>query len=334
MRINIQTPSFPPDTPQVILAYQARVDAQAGFIPALLRRVAKKYQDLLIQNTLLKGKFQNLTVCVSPFSDYVDPANPTEACRHTDGEYSMNLEGGKPAGTVQLFVNVEDSPKYIAYIFAHELSHMLMDMQMDYCRVSDHSKSGCKPGSSCVNRFIDPEPELFGTGMEESIADALAMYVVSRCRFSDRARTFAQLAFQWHHRQSFAHLLAAAFGDPLMECKYIDEFTETLAPELYQEDRVTEEGIEEEAQEFAQSEIRNAFWYCVSINQFHMIIDAYNDTMGEGAWRELCRHMDAVQYDIFYKGVVGEAAVEHRRLAEELFRDFAQRYAANQEDNQ
>jgi len=43
MRINIQTPSFPPDTPQVILAYQARVDAQAGFIPALLRRVAKKY---------------------------------------------------------------------------------------------------------------------------------------------------------------------------------------------------------------------------------------------------------------------------------------------------
>ena len=63
--------------------------------------------------------------------------------------------------------------------------------------------------------------------------------------------TFAQLAFQWHHRQSFAHLLAAAFGDPLMECKYIDEFTETLAPELYQEARVTEEGIEEEAQEFA-----------------------------------------------------------------------------------
>ena len=275
-----------------------------------------------------------MTVCVSPFSDEVDPDKPEEPHRHTGGEYCMKSEGGKLAGTVQLFVNVEDSPKYIAYIFAHELSHMLVDMQMDYCRVSDRSKSGCKPGSSCVNRFIDPEPELFGTGMEESIADALALYVVSRCRFSDREGTFAQLAFQWHHRQSFAHLLAEAFGDPLMECKYIDEFTETLAPELYQEARVTEEGIEEEAQEFAQSEIRNIFWYCVAVNRFHMIIDAYNATMGKGSWRELCRHMDAVQYDIYYKGAVGEAATEHQRLAEKLLNDFAQRYATNQEDDQ
>lgn len=322
--MRIVMPSPPPFAPPVILEEWARLETAAGAVSGIVRKVAKRYQELLVQNALMKGKLANLTVKVVPFADSPDMKGPGEDVEHTDGEFYMIYENGRIASVIELSVNVEDSPKFIAFVFAHELTHMLVDMQLDYCRVSGQSKYGCRPGSSCVTRFIDPEPKLFGTGMEESIADALAMYVVSRCRFSDKARTYAQLVPQWHHRQAFAHLLAAAFGDPLMKCKYIDEFSETFAPELSLEARVTEEGIEEEAQGFGRSEIRNAFWYCVAVNRFHMIIDAYNDTMGKGSWRELCRHMDAVQYDIYYKGAVGETAKEHQRQAERLIREFVQ----------
>lgn len=327
MKIKIVSGTCPPDTPLVILEHQAKLAKGAEFVPGIVRKVARRYQDLLLQDVLFKGKLQDLTVVIHPCDDDAHG-------NHSEGEYRTVSKGERICAEVQLFVNITDSPKFIAFVFAHELSHMLLNMQLDRCRIGDRSKEGCQPGLSCVNRHLPPEPEMFGEGIEESIADALAMYVVSRCRFSDKARTYAQLVSQWHHRQAFSHLLAAAFGDPLMKCKYIDEFTETVVPELYQEARVTEEGIEEEAQGFVRTEIRNVFWYCVAVNRFHMIIDAYNDTMGKGSWRELCRHMDAVQYDIYYKGAVGEDAVEHQRLAEKLLNDFAQRYATNQEDDQ
>ncbi len=327
MQVKIVSGPYPPDTPRVILDHAAKLRAGAAFVPALVRKVARRYQDLMIQNALFKGKLQDLTVVIHPID------NDAHGNR-SDGEFVAVPKGDRLCTEVHLSVNLADSPKFIAFVFAHELSHMLLNIQLDRCRIGDGSKEGCRPALSCVNRFLPPEPEVFGEGMEESIADALAMYVVSRCRFSDTAGTYAQQVSQWHHRQAFAHLLAAAFGDPLMNCKYIDEFTKTVVPEQYQEARVTEEGIEEDPQEFVRSEIRNVFWYCVVINQFHMIIDAYNDAMGKGAWRELCRHMDAVQYDIYYKGAVGEAAAEHQRLAETLLRDFAHRCAANLDDDQ
>jgi hypothetical protein len=61
-----------------------------------------------------------------------------------------------------------------------------------------------------------------------------------------------------------------------------------------------------------------------------LIVDAYNDIMGEGAWRELCRHMDAVQGDIRCYGSVREDAVNHQKQAEALIREFVRR---SQEEN-
>lgn len=312
---------------------QSLLEPRSGFIPGILRKVAKKYQALFIQNALFKGKLQNLTVYAVPFLDSSDSDDPGESSRHTDGEYCMEFENGRIKSTVRLSVNVEDSPKYIAFIFAHELSHMLLDTQMDYARICDYSRSGCKPGFSCVTRMTPPEPKAFGEGMEESIADCLAQYVVSRCRFCDEVETYAKMISQWHHRQSFAPMLAAAFGDPLEKCRYIDEFSLIRIPSDPSASCAAEEETEDEPLELAYPSIRNEFWYGIAINQFHMVVDAYNEIMGEDAWRELCRHMDAVQQDISYKGTVSEKSLEHKQKAETLIAEFVRRYTAYKEND-
>ena len=226
-----------------------------------------------------------------------------------------------------MYVNISDSPKYVAYVFAHELSHMLVCTRRHLWNISDYSKDGCKPGPSCITRYIPSEPGFFGDGLEESIADNLAMYVVSRCRFSDEVGTYAQFAHEFSCRQGFASLMAAAFGDPLGECKYIDEATESPIPT----EGCSASKTEEDTFAINRVFIRNKFWYCIAVNQFHWVIDAYNDTMGDGTWRELCRHMDAVQNDIDSIGFLSEAGLEHQRQAEHMILEFARKYAVDQE---
>ena len=318
MKVKIIHRTYPPGTPQVILDLEAKLRAGAEFVPGIVRRVAKRYQDLLLQNVLFKGKLQDLTVVIHP-SDEDAHAN------HTGGDCTTALKGERLCPEIHLYVNIADSAKFIAFVFAHELTHMLLNTQLDRCRISGSSKEGCRPGLSSVNRYLPTEPDVFGTGMEESIADTIAMYVVSRCRFSDEAGTYRRCINQWKSRQGFAPLLAAAYGDPLEACKYIDEFTEQLLSKALREEDETGE-----PEEYVSFSIRNIFWYCVAINQFYLIVDAYNDIMGEGAWRELCRHMDAVQGDIHGCGCVSEDAVKHQKQAEALIREFVRR---SQEEN-
>ena len=319
MRIEIVSPPFPPGTPQAILENQSRCVKEAKFVPAILRKVSKKYQDLLIQNELFKGKILNLTVAIHP----VDYAHDD----HSSGTYRGEEQRGRLHAIIDMYVNLSDSPKYIAYVFAHELSHMLVCTRRCLWSISDYSKDGCKPGPSCINRYLPSEPGFVGSGMEESIADNLAMYVISRCRFSDETGTYAQFAQEFTCRQRFALLMAAAFGDPLEECKYIDEVTEVPI----QTEDCSDRNAGEDPYAINRVLIHNKFWYCVAVNQFHWVIDAYNDIMGDGAWRELCQHMDAVRDDIDDMGFVSAAGLEHQRLAEQTILEFTRKYAAEQE---
>lgn len=320
MKIKIASLPFPPDTPQVILEHQAKMVAGVEFIPGILRKVARKYQNLLLQNVVFNGKLLDLTVVIHPFDGGHD--------NRTSGEYYGEGQRGRMHAIIDMYVNISDSPKYIAYVFAHELSHMLVCTRRCLWSISDHSKDGSKPGPSCINRYLPSKTGFFGEGLEESIADNLAEYVVSRCRFSDEAGTYAQFAHEFSCRQGFASLLAAAFGDPLEECKYIDEATESPAPTDGRFDSKPEEDI------FAINRvfIRNKFWYCVVVNQFHWVVDAFNDTMGDGAWQELCHHTDAVQKEIASMGFLSEAGSEHQRQAEQMILEFTWKYAAGQEN--
>lgn len=321
MKIEIVSPPFPPDTPQIILENQSRLMNGAKFVPAILRKVARKYRNLLLQNVLFNGRLLDLTVMIHPIDDSHD--------NRTCGEYYGEDRGGRLHAIIDMYVNISDSPRFIAYVFAHELSHMLVCTRRCSWNVSDHSKDGCKPGPSCINRYHSSEPDFFGGGMEESIADNLAMYVMSRCQFSDETGTYARFAQEFSCRQGFASLLAAAFGDPLKECKYIDEVTEIPIEAENHSDSKTDKDPYAINRVF----IRNKLWYCVAVNQFHWVIDAYNNTMGDGAWRELCQHMDAVQHDIDGMGFVSAAGLMHQRLAEQIILEFTRKYAADQDNS-
>lgn len=194
MKIKSVSPPFPPDIPQIILENQSRLANGAEFVPAILRKVARKYQNLLLQNVLFIGKLQDLTVIVHPCGD-------DARGNHTSGEYYTEYKRGRLHAIVDMYVNISDSPKFIAFVFAHEISHMLVCARRYLWSISDHSKAGCKPGPSCINRYLPSEPGFFGEGLEESIADNLAMYVVSRCRCSDEMGTYAQFTHEFSCRQ-------------------------------------------------------------------------------------------------------------------------------------
>lgn len=321
MKVEIVSPPFPPDTPQVILENQSRLMNGAKFVPAILRKVARKYRNLLLQNVLFNGKLLDLTVMIHPIDSGHD--------NRTSGEYYGEGQRGRMHAIIDMYVNISDSPQFVAYVFAHELSHMLVCTRRCSWNISDRSKDGCEPGSSCINRYLPSEPDFFGRGLEESIADNLAMYVISRCRFSDEAGTYAQFAQEFECRQGFASLLAAAFGDPLKECKYIDEVAEIPIEAENYSDSKTDKAPYTCNRVF----IRNKFWFCVAVNQFHWVIDAYNDIMGNGAWRKLCRHMDAVQNEIASMGFSSEAGRKHQRLAEQTILEFTRKYAADQDNS-
>ena len=62
MKIEIVSPPFPPDTPQIILENQSRLMNGAKFVPAILRKVARKYRNLLLQNVLKRKYFYTLLI--------------------------------------------------------------------------------------------------------------------------------------------------------------------------------------------------------------------------------------------------------------------------------
>ena len=87
MKIEIVSLPFPPGTPQIILENQSRLMNEAKFVPAILRKVARKYQNLLLQNELFKGKLLNLTVAIHP-GDYAHG-------NHSNGTYCVEEQGGR-----------------------------------------------------------------------------------------------------------------------------------------------------------------------------------------------------------------------------------------------
>ena len=157
MKVKIIHRTYPSGTPQVILDLEAKLRAGAEFVPGIVRRVANRYQDLLLQNVLFKGKLQDLTVVIHP-SDEDAHAN------HTGGDCTTALKGERLCPEIHLYVNIADSAKFIAFVFAHELTHMLLNTQLDRCRISGNSKEGCRPGMSSVIRYLPTEPDVYGMG--------------------------------------------------------------------------------------------------------------------------------------------------------------------------
>lgn len=264
-------------------------DEALQFVRPILQRVAKKYRNLLIHREVMSGKLRELKVLV----------------RWEESGFSFYRLNRDPKGIshfIQLNIAPGESPKSIAFVFAHELSHMLLSGSGDYV-------------STMVDNTIIPNC------LQESMADNLADYVVAHCRFADENLLF------WLHREvdgccsEFAQLLAQGFGTPLEEAKFIDEFS--LEP-ILPEDTESAESERSDDDAFwkayfeptdvscpADLWIHNAFWYYSVLGKFDRITEIFDEYMGEGTFEQICDEMS------FYHSTVrnGIAAnIVQRRL--------------------
>lgn len=277
------------------------------FVRPILKRVARKYRDLLIHREILSGKLQELKVSVR--------WPKTEEQSH--GFYRLEYDRDRIHHYIQLNIDPQDSEKIIAHRFAHELSHMLLHGSGDYVR------------------HLTGETQI-PYCLQESMADNLADFVVSRCRFSDDTCSYILNMMEDTYCREFAQLLAEGFGSPLEDAKFLDDFAIIRIPSEDSEEMPTEQS-EETASEyavdadfwntyFAQPEgtcpadlwVHNYFWYLSILGRFYEIPEIFDAYMGEGSFTQVRDDMDF--YHTSIRNGTAASNVE-RMLSEETIDD-------------
>lgn len=278
-------------------------DKELEFVRPILRRTARRYRQLLIHREILSGKLQELKVSVRRLQQE-DTMN---------GFYRLNHGRGCISHYIELHIDRRDSEKSIAHCFAHELSHMLLHGSGDYVR------------------HLTGETEI-PSCLQESMADILADFVVSHCRFSDKTCTYMLHVMEDTYCREFAQLLAEGFGSPLEDAKFLDDFA--ITPIISEES--AGEQSEETASEcaaddfwntyFSQPEetcpvdlwVHNYFWYLSVLGRFCEIPKIFDAYMGEGSFAQVRDDMD------FYHASVRNGTapdIAQRRLSEETIDD-------------
>lgn len=256
-------------------------EKELDFVRPILRRTAKKYRQMLIHREILSGKLQELKV----FVRWLQPEDTMS------GFYRLEYDRSRIHHYIQLNIKPQDSEKSIAHCFAHELSHMLLHGSGDYVR----HLSGETQIPNCL---------------QESMADNLADFVVSHCRFPDDTCTYMLNMMEDTYCREFARFLAEGFGSPLENAKFLDDFLITPIPSEDVEETPAEQP-EKAASEytvdadfwnnyFAQPEgtdlidlwVHNYFWYLSILGRFYEIPKIFDAYMGEGSFAQVRDDMD------------------------------------------
>ena len=264
------------------------------FVRPILRRVANKYRNLLIHRERLSGKLQELRV----FARWEAPEDTV------NGFYRLDYEREGIRHYIELHISRKHSAKSIAHLFAHELTHMLLRGTGDYVR------------------YLTGEAEIPNC-LEESMADNIADFVVSRCRFSDKTCSFMLHRMEDSYCREFAQLLAEGFGSPLEDAKFLDDFVVTdILPEE------TEAGDPADFWDayFSVGEatcpvdlwVHNYFWYLSILGRFNEIPKVFDEYMGEGSFAQIRDDMNF--YHASVRNGTGASNVE-RILSEEMIDD-------------
>lgn len=248
-------------------------EKELEFVRQILRRTAKRYHQLLIHREILSGKLQELKVSVR----WSQPEDTVA------GFYRLNYDRGGISHYIELHIGHRDSKKTIAHCFAHELSHMLLHGSGDYVR------------------HLTGETQI-PYCLQESMADNLADFVVSHCRFPDDTCTYMLNMMEDTYCREFAQLLAEGFGSPLEDAKFLDDFTVACIP--LEEPEETEVEDAEDATfwdaYFVQPEgtcpadlwVHNYFWYLSILGRFYEIPEIFDEYMGEGSFTQVRNDMD------------------------------------------
>lgn len=279
-------------------------EKELDFVRSILRRTAKKYRQLLIHREILSGKLQELKVSVRWLITEEEPR----------GFYRLEYNRNRIHHYIQLNIKPQDSEKSIAHCFAHELSHMLLHGSGDYVR------------------HLTGETQI-PYCLQESMADNLADFVVSHCRFSDDTCSYILNMMEDTYCREFAQLLAEGFGSPLADAKFLDDFAVTPIPS---EETSAEQSEETEARcmidadfwnaYFAQPEgtcpadlwVHNYFWYLSILGRFYEIPEIFDEYMGEGSFTQVRDDMDFYHSSI--RNGTATSNVE-RKLSEETIDD-------------
>lgn len=274
-------------------------DKELEFVRPILRRVAKRYRDLMIHREVMSGKLQELRIHVTQGKDCLS-------------FYRMNRMPGAISHFIQLNVAPGESAQNIAFTFAHELSHMLLSGSGDY-----------------VNSMIDNA--VIPKCLEESMADVMADFVVSHCRFA-KDPLLMLLREVDGYCSKFARLLASGFGLPLEEAEFFDDFS---LERIEAEDAEPTESEEINSDAFwktyfapadascpAELWIHNDFWYYSVLGKFNRIPEIFDAYMGEGAFETVCDKMDA--YHCAVRDGVGANYVQRCLKDQKVFQDEAE----------
>lgn len=204
----------------------------------------------------------------------------------------------------QVFIRttMEVSPfeclRNFAYEIAQMITHMLVSNSHNYDSGGLLQQEGASP---CAGSMYQYDPKLMeghGALMEECAAATIAEWLLEDMSIPHNPDTLS-----WYDPDRemirFAHLFADAFGKPLKELRYLDEFSMGAN----------------------DTEYPNIFWYVVAVNQFGYVVSHFDAVMGSGAYQDFCWLFE-------YGGLDKESQANSKKEAEEMLLEFARRIRA------
>lgn len=222
------------------------------YVKEIFDTVVDKYTGMLNNKLVWLAKVQQLEVILDEIEE-----DDTNAMIILVDPMKYNYQ-------IFLDVNLKDSKERIAFVVAHELAHLLFTNINDVLKTSDKSEDG-STAFTAFQRLKDGE--VYGDIFEEAAADYLAKIVVDRLDFEDENGTSSR-KFETNEKKNridFVERFSTCFGESLTKCECIDD-------------------VKEHAEGY---EVKNIFWYSVATQSLSYIINEYDRTMGNGAYRRL-----------------------------------------------
>lgn len=227
------------------------------FTKDIVIRVVSEYVNSLENTFVFRNKLFGLKVSIAPITF----SRSIGSCRSDN--YSNTIE-------IKLFINPNDSKKYIAYVIAHEFAHFLFLNPFDAFSLSGKAHDN-STNYSAVTRFLDNDL-LYGYSLEEMLADYLAFFIVSKIpEYTDETKQFDTIYANNNFERTLIYRFETYYGKSIFDTNKIDPVT-----------------FDDNDTAFF-----NLFWISIISFSFDNIIDDFDEKMGNGEFYNFCTLLDA-----------------------------------------
>ena len=226
------------------------------FAKDIVNKVIIEYINALENTFVFQSKLTELKVSISPiaFSRSIGSCT-NDACSN--------------AIEIKLFINPNDSTKYIAYVIAHEFAHFLFLNPYDAFSLSGKAHDD-STNYSAVTRFVEDDLT-YGSSLEEMLADYLAFFIVGKIsEYTDETKQFDAIFSSDSFERSIIYKLETYYGKSILDTNKIDFVTFDSDGMAY----------------------FNLFWTSIISFSFDNIIDDFDKKMGNGEFCSFCILLD------------------------------------------